>query len=109
MCLQLLLWLLEFSSSLLVCALPTLGSVNSMDSEIPQDNWGSEQNQQYNWHSRQDTHLIEEPEAPQKRQQDSQQVEELEAPQKKGRQDPQQVNESEAALDGRRQWPPHTM
>ena len=78
MCLQLLLWLLEFSSSLLVCALPTLGSVNSVDSEIQQDNWGSEQNQQYNWHSWQDTHLIEEPESPQKkRQQDSQQVEEL--------------------------------
>ena len=64
MCLQLLLWLLEFSSSLLVCALPTLGSVNSMDSEIPQDNWGSEQNQQYNWHSRQDTQQVEKPEAP---------------------------------------------
>ena len=78
MCLQLLLWLLEFSSSLLVCALPTLGSVNSVDSEIQQDNWGSEQNQQYNWHSWQDTHLIEEPEYPQKkRQQYSQQVEEL--------------------------------
>ena len=36
-------------------------------------------------------------------------AEELEAPQKKRWQDPQQVNEYEAALDGRSQWPPHTM
>ena len=33
MCLQ-FLWLLESPSSLLACALPTLGSVNSEDNEI---------------------------------------------------------------------------
>ena len=35
MCLQ-FLWLLESLSSLLACALPTLGSANSEDSEIQQ-------------------------------------------------------------------------
>ena len=44
MCLQLLL-LLESPSSLLAHALPTLGSTNSMHSEIQQDSWRQEQDQ----------------------------------------------------------------
>ena len=46
LCLQ-FLWLLTFSSSLLAHALPTMGSVNSVHSEIQWDNWHQEQDQQY--------------------------------------------------------------
>ena len=40
------LWLLEFSSSLLACTLPTMGSANSVLSETQGDNWHYEQDQQ---------------------------------------------------------------
>ena len=45
MCLQ-FLQLLKSSSGLLPCTLPTMGSVNSVHSEIQQDNWSHEQDQQ---------------------------------------------------------------
>ena len=41
-----LLWLLEFSSSLLACTLPTMGSANSVLRETQGDNWHCEQDQQ---------------------------------------------------------------
>ena len=50
--------------SLLVCALPTMGSANNVHSETQRDNWHQEQDQQYNWHSRQDTQQVGWPEAP---------------------------------------------
>ena len=51
MCLQ-FLWLLESSSSLLARALPTLGWVNSADSDIQWDNWCRKQDEeQYNYYS----------------------------------------------------------
>ena len=46
MCLQ-FLWLFESLSSLLAHTLATLGSVNSAHSEIQQENWHCEQDQQY--------------------------------------------------------------
>ena len=48
------LWLLEFPSSFPACALPTLGSENSVHSEEQQDSW----------HSWQDTQEAEEPVLP---------------------------------------------
>ena len=39
-------WLLKSFSRILALALPTLGSVNSEHSEIQQDNWRHEQNEQ---------------------------------------------------------------
>ena len=45
MCLQ-FLWLLESSSSLLVCTLSTMGSMNSAHSEIQRDNWRQEQDEE---------------------------------------------------------------
>ena len=63
-CLQ-FLCLLEFSSSSPTHALPTMGSTNSVHSEIQQDNWRHKQDgQRYNWHSWQDTQRVGESEAP---------------------------------------------
>ena len=44
--------LLTFSFSLLAHTLPTMGSANSVHSEIQQDNWCCEQDQQYNHHEK---------------------------------------------------------
>ena len=41
--------LLAFSSILLACARPTMGSGNSARSQTHQDNWHCEQDQQYRW------------------------------------------------------------
>ena len=46
MCLQ-FIWLLKSSSSILACALPTMGSMNSAHSEIQLDSRHHEQDQQY--------------------------------------------------------------
>ena len=44
------LQLLTYSSSFSACILPAMGSVNSMHSEIQQDNWHCEQDQQERGH-----------------------------------------------------------